>query len=71
MKRRRECGRLPLRADGRVGVRVTLDAANLGALEALKNSLRANAWRLDLGETRQNGERLTVEGLLTKPERRS
>ena len=53
------------------GVRVTLDAANLGALEALKNSLRAKAWRLDLGETRQNGERLTVEGLLTKPERRS
>ena len=52
-------------------MRVTLDAANLGALEALKNSLRANAWRLDLGETRQNGERLTVEGLLTKPERRS
>lgn len=58
-----------LETDG-TGVRVTLEATNLTALDTLKKSLTAQAWRIDLGPTRQAGERLAVEAKLVKTERR-
>ena len=52
------------------GVRVTLDAANLAAIETLKKSLGSSTWRVDFGPTRQNGERIAVDARLSKAERR-